>query len=110
MRNDLVFKAFHEGETEIDLVIAGRRAPLAGPLVQRLRDAWQEANKIAAQRGRPAETDQVRVKVKVEGAWRPRFQQDTSGWQYREHQLYAARWMMADKSGEAKEYGLPRAF
>lgn len=108
-RDDIMVKGYIDGTIAIDVVFAGRRAKMAQPVVDRLRSLWTSANASAAAQGKIAEADDVRIRMRIEGAWRPRFEVDDQGWQTRQHQLYAARWTVASKTGEPTVYGEPVA-
>ena len=51
--------------------------------------------------------DEVRLRITLEGCWRPRFDRDDQGWQTRQMQLYAARWALLDADGKSVTYGEP---
>ncbi|MEL6572356.1 MAG: hypothetical protein AAFQ64_11885 [Pseudomonadota bacterium] len=104
-RHDLVILGFTGGGQQFEVVIAGRRAVMAAPLIANLA-AVKEAFVKKAQ-GRPL-TDQelygVRVPVTCEGAWRTRIWVDRSGWQSRMHQFVVTRWRIGTDGG-SKMYG-----
>ena len=104
-RKDLIIKGFVEGHRAIDVVFAGRRAAMAGPLMRRLRAVSAEAARRARTERRGFDPDAVRLPVRVEGSWRPRFETDEQGWQRRHFQFFAARWMLADRDGTLKVFG-----
>ena len=106
-RLDLMVKGFVQSETPIDVVFPGRRKLHVEPLVQKLHALWTRANRQPGRSGRPPEIDEVRLPVRIEGSWRPRFERDDQGWQTRTHQLFAARWMIAEGDGEVRTYGEP---
>ncbi len=106
-RNDLVVKAYLDQRHAIDVVFAGRRAKKAQALIRLLETRWNAANKLAETTGEPPEADDVRLGVRVEGAWRPRFQRDDMGWQTHHYQLFAARWSYLDDAGRPVSFGEP---
>lgn len=106
-RLDLMIKGFVQGEAAIDVVFAGRRRAQAEPLVQMLNALWTRANRQADKTGSPPEVDDVRLPVRIEGCWRPRFARDDQGWQTRTFQLYASRWLVTDSAGTAHAFGEP---
>lgn len=100
-RGDLMIKGFVAGDGAIDVVFPGRRGDRTRPLVARL-----EAVATRAQAGgNTAALDRLRHSVRIQGVWRPRFSCDDQGWQTRQHQLYAARWLILDQEGNAQTYG-----
>lgn len=104
-REDVMIKGFVGSNVPIDVVFPGRRKAYLEPLVQKLRTLWTVANRRTGKTDRPPEVDEVRLAVRIEGSWRPRFQRDDQGWQTRTHQLFAARWMVAEGAGEVKTCG-----
>lgn len=104
-RNDVMIKGFIDADTAVDVVFAGRRKAHVEDLVNRLRALWTRANRNPARADRPPEIDEVRLPVRIEGSWRPRFERDDQGWQTRTHQLFAARWLITGEDGEIKTYG-----
>jgi hypothetical protein len=105
--NDLIVRGFASGHHAVEIHFAGRRAKDAGPLEARLRALLMKARQNAKANGMPApEVDHIRCPVRVEGAWRPQFSRDESGWETRTYHLVAARWSMADKDGNVGFYGI----
>ena len=90
----------------IDVVFAGRRTKQADLLLKKLQFLWTQANRKTAPGDEPPEVDTVRLPVRVEGSWRPRFERDDQGWETRTHQLFAARWVL-NHDGESKTFGEP---
>lgn len=103
-RRDFLVKGFFHGGSRIEVVFAGRRARQAQPLQQRLRTML---NQVAAQVGSMSKVkpEEVRLDLRVVGAWRPRFVTDRAGGQIKQLQLYAALWAFRDKSGKTVSYG-----
>lgn len=106
-RQDVMVKGFVQSDVAIDVVFPGRRRVHLEPLVQKLHTLWTQANRRVGRSDRPPEIDEVRLPVRIEGSWRPRFQRDDQGWQTRTHQLFAARWMMPGDDGQVTTYGEP---
>ncbi len=106
-RHDVMIKGFAQGEVPIDVVFAGRRKAQVETVVQELRVRWSRANHNLGASGIPPEVDDVRLPVRIEGSWRPRFERDDQGWETRTHQLFAARWLLTDKTGKAVSFGEP---
>lgn len=104
-RGDLMIKGFVSKGDAIDIVFAGRRRPAAKSLRARVEAEWIRATATAKSRGKRAVVDDVRLPVQIEGAWRPRFQQDDQGWQTHEHQLFAARWAFRNADGTSVTHG-----
>ena len=105
-RSDLMVKGFIDGTIAIDVVFAGRRTKQADLLLKKLQSLWTQANRKTAPGDEPPEVDTVRLPVRVEGSWRPRFERDDQGWETRTHQLFAARWVL-NHDGESKTFGEP---
>lgn len=104
-RLDIMIKGFVRSEIPIDVVFPGRRKMQAAPLVNRLHALWARANRQGGKNNRPPEIDDVRLPVRIEGSWRPRFARDDQGWQTRTHQLFASRWLIADDKGQIMSFG-----
>lgn len=104
-RLDVMIKGFVQSDIPIDVVFPGRRKAHLEPLVQSLHALWTKANRKVGKNEQAPEIDEVRLPVRIEGSWRPRFQRDDQGWQTRTHQLYAARWVIPHAGGEARTYG-----
>ncbi len=107
MRDDVIIKGFVVGGDAIDVIFPGRRKSQAIALQKRIQAEWSKVCTEARHRGVSPVIEEFRYPIQVEGAWRTRFNRDTNGWETRNHQLYAARWMVADKSGNKTTYGEP---
>ncbi|MEP5758074.1 MAG: hypothetical protein ABJ327_01955 [Litoreibacter sp.] len=106
-RQDLVIRGYTENNREIEVVFAGRRAKQAVQLETFLKAGRMRIVQMASARGMPAPTiDSVRCKLKVEGAWRPRFSQNKSKQQPTSYQLLAARWAILDNKGHSIAFGI----
>ncbi|MCV3272664.1 hypothetical protein MUB52_14600 [Roseobacter sp. WL0113] len=106
-RKDLVVRAFVNRTIEIEVAFAGRRVKEVGPLEARLRAVRTKALKEAAEKGLPPpDIDHMRLPVLVEGAWRPRFKRDQTGWETRSYYLFAARWSFLDEAGQTVSFGV----
>ena len=106
-RQDLLIKGFIDGTGAIDVVFAGQRTALAKPIRIKLEWLWARANILGRQTNHKPTTDEVRLGLRIEGAWRARFKRDDQGWETRDHQLYAARWTLVDEEGTAVTFGVP---
>ncbi|MFK7882057.1 hypothetical protein [Roseobacter sp.] len=107
-RKDLVVRGFTNGTVEIQVAFAGRRTKKVGPLEARLVAMLTRAKQIAATAGEPEpDIDEVRLPVLIEGAWRPRFKRDQTGWETRSYYLFAARWSILDDQGNTVSFGSP---
>lgn len=106
-RGDVMIMGFLQGNVPVDVVFAGRRKAQAAHVMQELRILWSRANREVPPNGTPPEVEWVRLPVRIEGAWRPRFERDDQGWQTRTHQLFAARWLLTDAEGNALSFGEP---
>ena len=107
-RNDLVVRGFVNRTIEIEVAFAGRRVKEVGPLEARLRALLPRAVKTAAATGGPdPDIDYIRLPVLIEGAWRPRFKRDQTGWETRSYYLFAARWSVLDDEGNTVSFGSP---
>lgn len=105
-RNDLVVRGFVNRTIEIEVAFAGRRVKETGPLETRLRALLTRAMKIAAATGEPEpDIDHIRLPLLIEGAWRPRFKRDQTGWETRSYYLFAARWSVLDDAGNTVSFG-----
>lgn len=93
-----VIHGFIRGDTEIELIFAGRRRLLADPLVARLSRLWAEAKRALPPDAPPQITD-IRLPIAVYGAWQSRFTHDEDGWQTKRTQLIVAIWRMRDAQG-----------
>lgn len=106
-REDIVIRGFLVGRVAVEVVVAGRRTAHADPLLKWLRGRRVRAEKAARAADAPFDVDSVRCAIAVEGAWRPRFVCDESGWQTRRFQLLAARWSLPDGGGQWITFGEP---
>jgi len=107
-RNDVIIQGFLNSGHEFDVVIAGRRAQQADPLLLHMRTLWSEANRVVRMNSEPVKPEEVRCKISVDGAWRPQFKIDQEGWQTRRHQFLAARWSWTDQNGNDMQFGIAR--
>ena len=109
-RQDIVIKGFVAGGGAIDVVFAGRRKAEVKPLMARLQAMMNQTRRqMKPEANELLNADKIRHAVRIHGSWRPRFRCDDQGWQTREHQLYAARWLVADKNGQSTIFGeMPR--
>lgn len=106
-RKDLVVRGFVNRTIEIEVAFAGRRVKEVGPLEARLRSVRRNAIQAAAAQGMPEpDTDHMRLPVLIEGAWRPRFKRDQTGWETRSYYLFAARWSILDEAGNTVSFGV----
>lgn len=87
-RGDVLVRSFADNGTEIIVVFAGRRAKLFKPMEMRLQQMVKNARKS----GNGSDADDVRLPVRVEGAWRSKFLRDEAGWETRQYHLMAAKW------------------
>ena len=86
----------------------GRGEAEMGPLEARLRALLTRAVKTAAATGGPDPAiDYIRLPVLIEGAWRPRFKSDQTGWEPRSYYLFAARWSVLAAEGNTVSFGSP---
>ncbi|MGZ2258418.1 hypothetical protein [Roseobacter sp. A03A-229] len=105
-RNDLVVRGFVNRTIEIEVAFAGRRVKEVGPLEARLQMVRAKAIREAAEKGLPTpDIDHMRLPVLIEGAWRPRFKRDQTGWETRSYYLFAARWSILDDDGNTVSFG-----
>lgn len=103
-RQDFVVRGFADPEVDVFVTFAGRRVKQVPFLEARLRKLLFQA-KAQAQKWDQAALDATRLTVSVEGAWRPRFQRDTTGWETRSYHLMAARWSFTDEAGAKHQFG-----
>ena len=109
-RSDVVAIGFIKGGTPIDVVFAGRRRWQFGPLRSRLSGLKSKRlRELKAGRSEVTQEDisnkDVRIPVLIEGCWRMRFSMDQQGFQRRENQFMAARWIFANEANELKTFG-----
>lgn len=107
-RNDVIIQGFLDAGQEFDVVIAGRRAQQADPLLLHMRTLWSEANRVVRMDSEPVKPEDVRCPLHVDGAWRPQFKIDQEGWQTRRHQFLAANWRWTDQKGNEMRFGIAR--
>ena len=80
------------------------------PIEARLKSMFAQATRAAAASKKPVpDLDSIRLPIRVEGAWRPRFERDESGWEKRSYQLLASRWSFYDFDGMTSLGGKPPA-
>lgn len=109
-RNDTIVRGFIDRKTEIDVFFAGRRAAAVGPLAAQLRALMKSTRAKAAAEGlKVPPIENIRLPVRVEGAWRRRKIRDENGWETGTYHLVAARWSLLDKDGQVLSFGEPRA-
>ena len=106
-RNDLIFTGYTGSGPSFDVVLAGRRALLAAPLVNHVAQMRVAAEKAALRTGKPFGSADVRVPVVLDGAWRTRVWQDEKGWQLKVHQLVVAQWRFGEAGTESRVFGIP---
>ncbi len=107
-RQDVVVKGFMNKGVEISVVFPGRRAREAVAVERRLKALLLRANRKAAAAELPEPNrDRIRLPIRIEGAWRPRFTRDASGWDRKSFQLLAARWAFVDHDGMTNLGGNP---
>jgi hypothetical protein len=107
-RGDLIVRGFIDRKTEIDIFFAGRRVFEVGPLVKHLRSMLETARQAATSAGeKQPKIENVRLPVRIEGAWRRSTQRDESGWETGTYQFVAARWSLLDVNGNTVSYGYP---
>ncbi|WP_306121175.1 hypothetical protein [Roseovarius sp. MMSF_3359] len=104
-RNDLIVKGFIEGNSAIEVVFPGRRTIQAKPIVALLQAKLTHARKVAEKAGTTVDVNTLRYPARIEGSWRPKFTRDDNGWETRQHQLFAARWVLKDLDGNAVTFG-----
>lgn len=105
-RQDLVVRGFVGKQQAISVVFAGRRAKQVAPLEAQLHSIMAQARRAAqGDTGTAFTTDQLRMPLKAEGAWRPTFLRDDSGWETRDYHFMVARWTMIDGAGNIDVYG-----
>lgn len=107
-RQDLVVTGYVNAGVEVSVVFPGRRAREAVAVERRLKAMLIRANRAAASARQPEPSiSSIRLPVRVEGSWRPRFQRCNSGWDKKSYQLLAARWAFVDHDGMTSLGGNP---
>ncbi len=104
-RGDLVVKGFFKGETQIDVIFAGRRAMETAPLELCLERLFSNVVRVAMRNQTQTNIDSIRMPVTVEGSWRPHFLRDMSGWETRSYQFLVAQWSFVNETGSVVEFG-----
>lgn len=105
-RGDIIISGLVKNELEIAVAFAGRRRVEVSPIVANLKSLGMRVLHAAKVNGLPQpDIKSIRFPLHVEGAWRPRFQSDASGWDVRTFHLIAARWMVVDKAGKKMQFG-----
>ncbi len=107
-RQDIVVKGYVNAGVEVSVIFPGRRAREAVAVERRLKTLLLRANRKAASDKQPEPSiSSIRLPVRIEGSWRPRFQRCTSGWDKKSFQLLAARWAFVDHDGMTNLGGNP---
>jgi hypothetical protein len=101
-RGDLIITGLVKGDLEIAVTFAGRRVREVAPVITML-EALLDGQKHVA------DVKKSRVPLEIEGAWRPQFVADDSGFETRTFHLIAAKWTVMDGKGSPVEYGQPPA-
>jgi len=109
-RADMLVQGYLTNGKPVEVVFAGRRRLVFNPLQVRLRAVQRKYELALAKAQGPEATDNypltdVRLPVLFEGAWRTRFELDRDGFQNRQHQFVAARWVFSTETGLNKTYG-----
>lgn len=105
-REDLIVRGFVDRKTEIDIFFAGRRTAETGPLVAQLKAIMSQARKKAEAAGNPPPAvENLRLPVRVEGAWRRSLQLDDGGWVTGTYHFVVARWSLLDNAGNTVTFG-----
>lgn len=102
-RGDTTIRAYVEQGVEIEALFAGRRKGISEPLVANLKKRWTAANRAAT--GEPPSPENVRVKIRVCGSWRARFEHDAEGWMSKSYQFVVAQWVGTDSQGNDIIFG-----
>lgn len=102
-RDDVIITGLVKGDLEIAVTFAGRRATEAAAIIARL-EALRDGQKHMA------DVKKSRLPMKIEGAWRPQFVADDSGFETRTFHLIAAKWTVQGEKGKPVEYGQPPAY
>jgi len=107
-RGDVIIAGFVKGDLEISVTFAGRRRIEVSPIVANLKALGMRVLHTATEQNLPVpDLRSIRFPVHVEGAWRPQFQADASGWDVRTFHLIASRWAVVDRHGKATKFGVP---
>ncbi len=89
VRQDMIVTGYTSQGIGFDVLFAGRRKAAAHWLLSHLADLRADGKR----------SEDVRVKVQMEGAWRTTFAPDPSGWDARRRQLVAALWTLKTPQG-----------
>lgn len=101
-REDLIITGLVKGDLEIAVTFAGRRVAEAAPIIAQLEALRDGQDHVA-------DVKKSRLPLKIEGAWRPQFVADGSGFETRTFHLIAAKWTVLNDNGSPREYGQPPA-
>jgi hypothetical protein len=101
-RGDLIVTGLVKGDLEIAVSFAGRRVLEAAPIIASLNALLDGQKHIA-------DVKKSRLPLKIEGAWRPQFVANESGFETRTFHLLAAKWTVLTDPESAVEYGQPPA-
>ena len=101
-RGDLIVTGLVKGDLEIAVTFAGRRVKEAEPIITSL-------NALLEGQAHLADVKKSRLPLKIEGAWRPQFVSDDSGFEKRTFHLIVAKWAVMTSDGPPREYGQPPA-
>lgn len=106
-RGDVSITGFVTGGLQISVLFAGRRMVDVDALVKHLNTVRTERLRGAVRVGsKPPDIEAIRLPVQVEGAWRPRFTADESGFETRSYHLVAARWTFLGPQGRVMRGGV----
>lgn len=97
-RGDLIVTGLIKGDLEIAVTFAGRRSVEAAPIIARL-------NALQEKQDHTADVRKSRLRLQVEGAWRPQFTADDTGFETRTFHFIAAKWLILEDTGSSIEYG-----
>ncbi|MEP5728800.1 MAG: hypothetical protein ABJL67_05455 [Sulfitobacter sp.] len=102
-RGDMHVRGFIGGGQEITVVFAGRRTAQAAIVHNQL--GWLQAQASKKGVAFDEESEHFRLKVLVNGSWRPKFTRDEMGWESHTHHLIAARWIVNDPRAKSSAHG-----
>jgi hypothetical protein len=101
-RGDLIVMGLVKGDLEIAATFAGRRVTDAASIIESLNELLKKKDHLADVR-------KSRLPLRIDGAWRPQFVSDGSGFEKRTFHLIVAKWAVMTANGPPREYGHPPA-
>ena len=107
-RGDILVKGVSEGNRELTVLFAGRRANAAESYFNRWQSKQEKEFQRCKAKNLPLPDPLLdTVPVLIEGVWRRSMHVDVDGWTSKSYRLIATRWRFKDTAGEFATFGLP---